>query len=117
MLRLSFKKAALNISAFLGVLSSVAIMESSFWGLAGFVALVIGLTTAAVSLYHYYLRKKLPFDIKWVYLTNIGLLLLLAIYHLFTAGFALSLVYLCADAFVFICYFQQNGKFSIFPKS
>lgn len=117
MLRLFFKKASLNISAFLSVLSAIAIMESSFWALAGTIALLIGLATTAISFYHYYLHKKLPFDIKWVYIINMILLLLLSVYHTFNSGLMLGMVFFIADFFVFICYQQLNGKISILPKS
>lgn len=116
MLRSFFKKASLNLGAFLSVLSAIAIMESSFWALAGTIALLIGLATAAVSLYHYYLGRKMPFDINWVYIVNMVLLLLLSVYHTFNSGIMLGLIFFVSDFFVFLCYQQLNGKISILPK-
>lgn len=115
MLRLSFQKAAFNLSAFMCTMAGVGFYTKGFLKLFGVLLILIGFTVAAISIYQLYLKRKLPFNAEMVYLLCMAILFILAVFYAFAISIFLGIIFGLVALFVSLCYLQLQGKAKFLP--
>lgn len=115
--KLGFKKVALNLSAFLLLLSSIAMLDRGSWAWAGTLGFVLAILLGVYSFWKYYFQWKFPLPIteKMIFFLASIALVLLSLYQFFAINWQLGFIFCLCSIFVVLVFAQLLGKTKFLP--